>query len=231
MPSNKLRDLCLPDMEPMTYGSVWLWQHDTFDAAKAPAHTFTVGAARPSDLDQPILSSLALAQNPKELAERRARVTARLDQAMVDALGQEWMETWNIGLPNAYASKYQTHHTGLIWCYNLIKGLGMVDFAKDRYGPMENFLKNWSADKTKEENMQKMGGGFGWMPGVAISPSLDYTVDFENCPQQNRERLLEAVQFVHEWSAKPAEGQEPKKVPADWEPAFDMRPWTAFPER
>jgi len=230
-PSNKLRDLCLPDMEPMTYGSVWLWQHEMFDAEKAPAHTFTVGAARPSDLDQPILSSLMLAENGKDLAERRERVSARLDQAMVDALGQEWMDTWNKGLLNAHASKYQTHHTGLVWLHNLIKGWGMLDFAKDRYAPMENFMKNWSADKTKEENMKKLGGGFGWMPGVAVSSSLDYTPDFANCPEENKERLMEAIHFVHEWASKPAEGQEPKKAPAEWEAAFDMRPWTAFPER
>jgi len=234
MPSNKLRDLCLPDMEPMTYGSVWLWQHEMFDAQKAPAHTFTVGAARPSDLDQPIISALALAgekSTANDLAERRERVTTRLNQAMVDALGQEWMDTWNKGLLNAHDSKYQTHHTGLVWCYNLIKGWGMIDFAKDRYGPMENFLKNWSADKTKEENMKKLGGGFGWMPGVAVTSSLDYTPDFVNCPDENKERLMEAIHFVHEWASKPAEGQESKKVPDEWEAAFDMRPWTAFPER
>ena len=215
----------------MTYGSVWLWQHGTFDAQNAPAHTFTVGAARPSDLDQPIVHSLALTENPQDLVERRERVTARLNQAMVDALGQEWMDTWNQGLLNAYDSKYQTHHTGLVWIHNLIKGWGMLDFAKDRYGPMENFLKKWSVDKTREENLKTLGVGFGWMPGVALDPTLDYQSDFENCPDQNKERLMEAIQFVAEWAAKPAEGQEPKKVPTDWEAAFDMRPWTAFPER
>merc|ERR1712176_618527 len=231
-PSNKLRDLCLPDMEPMTYGSVWLWQHGTFDAENAAAHTFTVGAARPSDLDQPIVHSLALAEHGKDLAVRRERISTRLNQAMVDALGQEWVDTWNKGLLNAHESKYQTHHTGLVWLHNLIKGWGMLDFAKDRYGPMENFLKNcWSADRTREENLKKLGGGFGWMPGVAVSKSLDYTPDFANCPEENKERLMEAVHFVHEWASKPVKGQTPKKVPDEWEAAFDMRPWTAFPER
>lgn len=218
-------------MEPMTYGSVWLWQHETFDPEKAAAHTFTVGAARPSDLDQPIVHALALAKNGPELAKQRERIAERLNQAMIDALGQEWMDTWNQGLLNAHESKYQTHHTGLVWLHNLIKGWGMLDFAKDRYGPMEGFLKNWSKEKTKEENLQKLGGGFGWMPGVAIDSSLDYTSDFANCPAENKERAMEAIHFVHEWASKPAEGQEPKEVPADWEAAFDMRPWTAFPER
>jgi predicted aldo/keto reductase-like oxidoreductase len=230
-PSNKLRDLCLPDMEPMTYASVWLWQHAIFDGMKAPIHTFTVGAARPSDLDQSVLASLLLLQNQEDVAERRQRVTDRLSKAMEEALGKKWVETWHTGLPNAYESKYQTHHTGIVWTYNLIKAWGMLDFAKDRYGPMENCLKNWSAEKTKEDNLQKMGAGFGWTPGVAVTSSLDYTPDFADCPEENRERLMEAIQFVHEWASKKEEGEEQKTIPMEWEAAYDMRPWIAFPER
>eukprot|EP00980_Cylindrotheca_fusiformis_P015231 scaffold4226_cov174-Cylindrotheca_fusiformis.AAC.1 len=137
-PSNKLRDLCLPDMEPMTYGSVWMWQHSMFDEKKAPLHTFTVGAARPSDLDQPVLDAIQLLKDQDELAARRQRVTDRLSKAMEDALGKKWMETWHVGLPNAYESRFQTHLTGLVWTYNLVQAWGMLDFAKDRYGPMEN---------------------------------------------------------------------------------------------
>lgn len=53
-PSNKLRSLCLPDMEPITYGSIWLWHHALHDPENASIHTLVVGAARPSDLDQPV---------------------------------------------------------------------------------------------------------------------------------------------------------------------------------
>lgn len=207
-----------------------MWQHHLFDEKKAPVHTFTVGAARPSDLDQPVLGSLLL-QHQDETAEKRQHVTERLEKAMEDSLGKKWVETWHVGVPNAFESKYQTHHTGLVWTCNMIKAWGMLDYAKDRYGPMENFAKVWSGEKTKEENLKNMGFVFGWMPGVAVMPSLDYSPDFANCPEENKERLMEAVQFVHDWASKKKEGEKEKSVPIEWEAAYDMRPWVAFPER
>ena len=241
-PSNKLRDLCLPEFEPLTFASVWLWQHALHDAENAPCHTLVVGAARPSDLDQPVLASHLLLRDQEELAERRQCVTNRLSKAMNDALGQSWIDNWHVGLPNAYTSKYQTHLTGIVWTYNLIKAWGLLDFAKDRYGPMENHLKKWDINKSKEENLKSMGAGFGWMPGTAIDfENLDYTDDLANYPVENKERLLEALQFVHKWASSKKnkeEGKEKDKVqeqeegiPLEWEVAYDMRPWTAFPER
>lgn len=172
--------------------------------------------------------------DPEALAAKRQKISERLHQAMISSLGKEWVETWHHGLPNAHESKYQTHLTGIVWAHNLIKAWGMLEFAKDRYGPMENHLKKWSVDKSKEENIKALGPSFGWMPGVAYSSSLDYSDDLANCPPENRERLLEAVQFVHQWASKPKEGEgeaSKPEIPLDWEVAYDMRPWTAFPER
>ena len=240
-PSNRLRDLCLPEMEPMTYGSVWLWQHALHDAENAPIHTLVVGAARPSDLDQPVLASHLLLRDQQELSERRQCVTNRLTKAMKDTLGEEWVDNWYVGLPNAHTSKYQSHLTGIIWTYNLIKAWGLLDFAKDRYGPMENHLKKWDINKSKEENLKAMGAGFGWMPGTAIDmETLDYTDDLANCPEENKERLLDALRFVHKWASSSkkkneledeGEKEEEESIPLEWETAYDMRPWTAFPER
>eukprot|EP00980_Cylindrotheca_fusiformis_P030191 scaffold24526_cov157-Cylindrotheca_fusiformis.AAC.1 len=67
------------------------------------------------------------------------------------------------------------------------------------------------------------------MPGVGIIPSLDYTPDLANCPEENRERLMEAIKFAYEWLPKKKEGAKPI-VPFEWQIAYDMRPWTAFPE-
>lgn len=43
------------------------------------------------------------------------------------------------------------------------------------------------------------------------------------------------MKFVHEWCTNEKKegesGEEKKKVPLEWQTAYDMRPWTAFPER
>ncbi len=46
-PSKKLRSLTLPELEPIHFGSLWLWYHEKTDEEHCPVHTFTVGAARP----------------------------------------------------------------------------------------------------------------------------------------------------------------------------------------
>ena len=84
----------------------------------------------------------------------------------------------------------------------------------------------------------------GWMPGTAIDmETLDYTDDLVNCPEENKERLLEALRFVHKWASsskkkneledegEKKEEKEEESIPLEWETAYDMRPWTAFPER
>jgi len=117
-----------------------------------------------------------------------------------------------------------------VWFHNLIKAYGMVDFAKERYGPMEDHLKKYDMSRTKQENIIAMGPFWVWSPGCGVNPALDYSEDLVNCPAENRDRLMEAIKFVHAVCAKDGDNAG-KPVPLEWETAYDMRPWTAFPER
>ena len=56
-PTKKLRSLTLPDLEPISYGTLWLWHHEHHDQDRTHIHTIVCGAARPSDLDQPMKKS------------------------------------------------------------------------------------------------------------------------------------------------------------------------------
>jgi hypothetical protein len=81
------------------------------------------------------------------------------------------------------------------------------------------------------------------MPGGAYDASHDYTADLMDVPDANKARVLEAMKFVHEWcspNTQGAVGSDEKKEgdettrkvnPLEWQTAYDMRPWTAFPER
>lgn len=246
-PSNQLRDICLPDLEPMTYGSVYLWQHEQFDGAQAPIHTIVCGAARPSDLDQPVLASLQ-SKDPAT-TEKRERVAKRLELALHESLGKEWTETWHHGLPNWHGASQGTQLGNIVWLHNVIKAFGLLDFARERYQTMETNIATWDSSLTKEENMAKITPLFGWCPGCAFDETLDYSKDFEKCPAENRAKLAEAIRFVHQWCAEvnyktkvaTEEGTADEKktdpaspansVPLEWETCYDMRPWTAFPER
>lgn len=239
-PSTRLRELTLPEMEPMTYGCLWLWQHRLHDPMNTPVHTIVCGAARPSDLDQPILASFLL-RDEEEASMKRQKVATRLEAAMERALGDDWVKNWHVGLPNESDARYGTQLANMVWMHNIIKSFGMLDFAKDRYAPLQDHASKWDRRLSPEENKKKIGPSFSWMPGCAYNASIDYSADLANCPEENREKLMDAIKFTHRWCAKAGAGSKedgeeknsspPDAPPPEWTTSYDMRPWTAFPER
>jgi predicted aldo/keto reductase-like oxidoreductase len=215
-PSRKLRSMTLPEFEPMEFGSQWIWNHHLLEegeGALPQLHTFTVGAARPSDLDQPAVAAYLHASKPDETLAKVKTVVERLEAAKVKVLGKEWVETWAKGLPKAAESKYTIEHNQLVWMYNSIKVFGMYEFAKARYGSFEGNGKKWDDKKTMEENINAVGkSGWGFVPGLPLRPGTDYSDDLTNVPAENLERVKEAEAFVYKWCASKAE-KEGKEDP------------------
>lgn len=245
-PSHLSRQLMLPEMEPMEFASSWLWYHEKHCQGDKPApiHTIVCGAARPSDLDQPVLA--ALRSGTEKAKEDFELVSRRIQQRKDRVLGKDWADTWHVGLPNYSQSPKHGFQIGnMVWLYNAIHVFGMLDFAKDRYATLVGNSGKWSPEKTWRENVFA-GPGFHWMPGCAYDPAHDYNEDLKDVPEKNKARVLEAMKFVHEWCCpeksktmaletgtdeKKEEDVEKVKVPLEWQQAYDMRPWTAFPER
>jgi hypothetical protein len=248
-PSHLCRELTLPEMEPMEYGAQWLWYHDshhcrnsagaiggggiTDDNANqlAKIHTIVCGAARPSDLDQPVLAALR-SMTPTgrhDFDTVTERIRARKDRI----LGMDWATTWHIGLPNYSQSTERGFQIGnIVWLYNIIHMYGMLDFAKDRYANMVNNSSKWDQSKSWKENVSS----FHWMPGCAYDPTYYYTYELKDVPERNRPRVMEAMKFVHEYCIPKQVkleigGEPPPPIPLEWQAAYDMRPWTSFPER
>ena len=246
-PSHLTRELMLPEMEPMEYASSWLWNHEKHcqGGDPAPIHTIVCGAARSSDLDQPVMA--ALRYQTDEAQEEFAAVSRRIQERKDRVLGTDgWQETWRVGLPNySQSQKHGLQIGNMVWLYIAIHVYGMLDFAKDRYATLVGNSEKWDAEKSFKENVFA-SPAFHWMPGCGYIPSHDYSSELSNVPEKNRARVLEAMEFVHEWCcpvnsksmAKEAGADEKKEeeaetnvVPLEWQIAYDMRPWTAFPER
>eukprot|EP00549_Striatella_unipunctata_P022627 CAMPEP_0118706374 /NCGR_PEP_ID=MMETSP0800-20121206/20518_1 /TAXON_ID=210618 ORGANISM="Striatella unipunctata, Strain CCMP2910" /NCGR_SAMPLE_ID=MMETSP0800 /ASSEMBLY_ACC=CAM_ASM_000638 /LENGTH=564 /DNA_ID=CAMNT_0006608893 /DNA_START=34 /DNA_END=1728 /DNA_ORIENTATION=- len=233
-PSRKLRSLTLPEMEPMAFGSTWLWNHGEKDA---PIHTIVCGAARPSDLDQPAVAAFRFGTEAKEMKTKLATVTKRLEQAKIDALGQEWVDTCYQGLPNYDMTDAGIQFTNMVWLYNVIQAYGMRGFALDRFSTFEgNSRAEDNSLATKLEKMEKIGiMKWGYMPGFAVEGSKDYSAFLSNVPEANARRVSEAIDFVYKWCHKITDEKENSErensVPVEWKTGYDMRPWTAFPEQ
>lgn len=228
-PSNLTREIMLPDLEPMEYGSLWLWSHG--------AHTIVCGAARPSDIDQPVLA--AIRSTTDQAKEDLEVVSRRIQERKERLFGKDWLDSWFFGLPNYTQSEKRGFQIGnIVWLYNCILTYGMLDFAKERYGALIGNSKKWDVHKTLEENLGA-NPFFHWVPGCAYDASYDYMSELKDVPEENLPRVMEAMEFVHKWCVgKEGSAEDEKKeteegelVPLEWQTAYDMRPWCAFPER
>jgi len=224
--------LTLPDLEPLQFGSLWFFYHEELDEEfHSPVHTFTVGAARPSDLDEPAVAAYMYRTKKEETLKKVRAVVKRLDSALVEELGEDWVKTWYEGVPNCLTENDAYNIGQIVSLHNMIKAWGMLGYAKDRYGTFDGNVKNWNFDIPTKENIAKKGKiGWGYMPGIATESGKDYSELLVNVPNENKERVKEAIEFVYKFCSSSYNG--PKLViPEEWETAYDMRPWCAFPER
>ena len=230
-PSNKLRSLTLPDLEPIQYGGLWLFNHGEMDDTNADIHTFTVGAARPSDLDEPAVAAYLYANRKNEMIAKVENVSKRLRKAEVEALGEDWLNNCYQGVTNCLTEDDAYNLGQIIMLYNLIKSFGMVDYAIDRYGGFDGNVKNWNFDKPTKENISGIKMMWGYCPGIPVSPGMkDYAELLPNVPVEHKARVLEALEFVFDYCSK-SSNKKDLVVPDEWKMAYDMRPWAAFPER
>jgi predicted aldo/keto reductase-like oxidoreductase len=237
-PSRQLRTLTLPELEPMNFGCNWIFMHHKLEGQLPPLHTFTVGAGRPSDLDQPAVAAYLQATQPDEILSKLLTVTKRLDSQKESVLGKEWVESCYKGLPKNDQCKSFIDHNQIIWIYNNIRAFGMFDFGKARFASFEGNGKKWDDSLSPQENIDKMGFAWGFVPGLPLKPDTNYDDDLVNVPEENKERVKEAEAFVYKWchteeKEKGDGDKEPDSVviPKEWETAYDMRPWPDYPDQ
>ena len=245
-PSRKLRNICAPEAEPMVYQSWWLWNHDKLNIGEnAPKiHTFTVGAARPSDLDEPALAAYHLRTNAEKVLKDVKTIYERMKAAYDASVGEKWAKSWWKGLPKALTSQYQIEHNQMVWLYNSVKAYGLYSFAKARYGAFEGNAKKWDYSKSAEENFAIIGTrGWGYVPGLPLDSLQNYNTDLKDVPQENKAKVIEAESFCLKWLASSVAGRGvtaetgdsskiPKvEIPAAWETAYDLRTWPDFPDQ
>jgi len=223
-------------MEPIDYGSQWLFNHGELDEENAPVHTMTIGAARPSDLDEPAIAAFLHANvnanttNREEMIKKVKIVSKRLYEAEVEALGEDWVKNWWVNVPNCDTVNDAYNFGQMVWLHNIVKAWGMLDFAKDRYAVFDGNLKKWDFDRSTRENIEKMRSGWGYCPGLAYEPGKDFSKYLEKVPEENREKVMEAIQFAFEHCSSSSD-KSSTVVPSEWETAYDMRPWLEFPRQ
>jgi predicted aldo/keto reductase-like oxidoreductase len=128
-PPEKLVDLCRP-LSPMVFNNLFCLSH-------SQVHTLSVGAARPSDFDEH-LATLSYLKSPHDPQTVLAPILANLAQAMVDALGETWVNSWSVGLPSVDQTPGNINIPKILWLYNLCQSFDLVNYAKMRYNLLGN---------------------------------------------------------------------------------------------
>ncbi|MDX2096713.1 MAG: aldo/keto reductase [Leptolyngbyaceae cyanobacterium bins.59] len=146
-PSQRLVDLCAP-LSPLVFNNLFCLSHPQ-------VHTLSVGAARPGDFDEH-LKTLDLLDQAHEVL---APIVERLEDALIDCLGENWVRTWYLGLPAPHETPGGLNIHTMLWLWNLAKAYDLVEYGKMRY----NLL----------------GNGGHWFPGARADRLQD--LDFRNC--------------------------------------------------
>ncbi|MEM1311696.1 MAG: aldo/keto reductase [Cyanobacteria bacterium P01_H01_bin.153] len=154
-PPRKLVDLCAP-LSPMVF-------NDLFCLSHSQVHTLSLGAARPSDFDEH-LKVLPLLEQAHTILPP---ILQKLEAAAIEALGKDWLRTWQVGLPRPEQTPGQINIPIILWLRNLVEAFDMQEYAEARYNLLGNgshWFPGNKADKLSEVNIRE---------AIARSPHAD----------------------------------------------------------
>lgn len=134
-----------------------------FCLSKPEVHTLSCGVAKPSDFDIHM-------ETVEKLDRAEALVTpiiGRLEEEMEKALGREWLDNWQVGLPEWEGTPGEINIPAILRLYNTLKAFRMVEFCKSRYNLLGNgghWFPGNKADKLDEVDIR---------PALENSPFAD----------------------------------------------------------
>lgn len=159
-PPQKLVELCAP-LSPIVF-------NDLFCLSHPQVHTLSVGASKPQDFDEH-LKTLDLLERSEEIL---SPILARLEQAAIATLGEDWVKTWQIGLPKLEDTPGNVNIPVILWLRNLAIAYDMTDYAKMRYNLLGNGSHWFPGAKAEQINKLNLEQCLSCSPHADKIPAL-----------------------------------------------------------
>jgi len=103
--------------------------NDLFCLSHPQVHTLSLGAAKPSDFEEHLKVLPLLEKANKVLPP----ILERLENQAIEALGENWYQTWKTGLPRVEETPSNINIPVILWLRNLAIAYDLTSYAKMRY--------------------------------------------------------------------------------------------------
>ncbi|MCC3445000.1 MAG: aldo/keto reductase [Microcoleus sp. PH2017_03_ELD_O_A] len=104
-------------------------------------------------------------------------ILARLENAAIDKLGEDWFKTWDFGLPTIENTPGEVNIRVILWLWNLANAYDAIDYCKMRYNLLGN-ASHWfpgkKADRLDELDLRRC---LAHSPHAAKIPSILQAAD------------------------------------------------------
>ncbi len=159
-PPQKLVEICSP-LSPMVFNNLFCLSH-------SQVHTLSIGASAPQDFDEH-LKTLPLLDRADEILPP---ILARLEQAAIAALGEDWVKTWHIGLPKYDETPGDVNIPVILALRNLAIAYDLTEYAKTRYNLLGNGGHWFPGNKAEQVSKLDLARSLAQSPHADKIPAL-----------------------------------------------------------